>query len=219
MSDYPDSIYEGRVRANKPGFPFDPNKDDTLFGEDADAWDDEITAIEEDLTAKNSFHEIFIAPFASGGIALGDGPIESEAMAIVTSPDYPRQLELSAYNLSGTEHCIATFTITGLDQDGNDIEEIIEIDLDIFEADYFYTDHAFAKITSLVISDESGEGVWSLSVTHRFGIRHYPFLSADKFYSYTIDNINSTIPALDLTYGLIELPADEIKNFGVWYKK
>lgn len=219
MSDYPTSIYEGRERANKAGFPFDPDKPEVLYKEDAEAWDDEITAIEEDLTAKNSFHEIFLKPFASGGITLGGGDIENGTQYVNYNPDYPRQLELVTFNFSGTEHCIATFTIIGLDQDGNDIEDIIVIDLEPMEAAYFYTDHAFSIITSVVISEVSGEGIWTMSVTDKFGVLHYPFLSEDKFYSYTIDNINTTMPALDLTYGLITLPADEIKNFGLWYKK
>lgn len=219
MSDYPTSIYEGRERANKPGFPFDPDKDDTLFGEDADAWDDEITAIEEDLTAKNSFHEFWYKPLATGGITISSGGIGGGVQSITSNPDYPRQLQLSAFNLSPIEHCIATFTITGLDQDGNEIEEIIMIDLEPLAGVFFDTDHAFSKVTSIVISEVSGNGIYTLGVTNKFGVRHYPFLSEDKFYSYTIDNINTTMPALDLTYGLITLPADEIRNFGLWYKK
>jgi lysophospholipase L1-like esterase len=49
MSDYPDSIYDGRDRENKEGFVTDLSDATRLFKEDAEAWDGEITAIQESL--------------------------------------------------------------------------------------------------------------------------------------------------------------------------
>lgn len=60
MSEYPDDIYEGRDRANKAGFPFDPDDPEVIFAEDSKAWDDEITATQTELgtNPKGSFADV-----------------------------------------------------------------------------------------------------------------------------------------------------------------
>jgi hypothetical protein len=219
MSAYPDSIYSDRERANKPGFPYDPEDPYRTFKEDIEAWVAEIIAIEQDLVAKNSFHEIWLKPFAQNNIIIASGSIEDGIDTPSEQPDYPRQLDLSAFNLSGVDPCTCKVTIEGKDQDGNDIADVINIDLDPMEGEFYPTDHAYSKVITITKENTTGSGIYNLTVTDKFGVLHYPFSSEDKFYSYTIDNINTTMPALDLTYGLITLPADEIKNFGLWYKK
>ena len=49
MADYPDSIYEPRVKENKSGVKYEPERKTILFAEDISKDDDEIVAIETEL--------------------------------------------------------------------------------------------------------------------------------------------------------------------------
>lgn len=53
MADYPDTIYNPRVKENKSGVVFDPTKKTVLYAEDLQALDDEVVAIETDIISSN----------------------------------------------------------------------------------------------------------------------------------------------------------------------
>lgn len=58
MSDYPDTIYTPRAKANRPGVVYTPSKTTVGYVEDVTKLDDEVVAIETDLIQKNGITEI-----------------------------------------------------------------------------------------------------------------------------------------------------------------
>lgn len=70
MSDYPNSIYSPRTKANRSGVVYDATKETVVFAEDVQKSDAEIVAIETDLEARKYSITLIID---GGGSAITTG--------------------------------------------------------------------------------------------------------------------------------------------------
>jgi hypothetical protein len=71
MADYPDSIYEPRVRENKSGVEYEPERKTILFVEDISYLDDEVVALEIDLENRK-YSITFIIDGGGSAITTGE---------------------------------------------------------------------------------------------------------------------------------------------------
>lgn len=142
------------------------------------------------------------------------------AVFLDAQPDVPRNI--SAECRAGFGGVMTgTITINGINADGAVIAEVLTVDVAATGTTTYYTNQAFALISSVVAdqTDANAGAFYLIGVSDKLGLPNYPFNAGADVFKVKKNINNIAIPTVNATYGTVDCAViTDDDDWTFWYR-